>query len=191
TGLLSYMARAMYQYDNRYLITATVRSDGSSRLAPGYKWVTYPAVSVGWNIANESFMDNVDFIEQLKLRAGYGETSNQAIGAYSTQGRLQPRDYNFGSTFATGYYVSTLPNPTLGWEFSETYNYGLDFGLFKNRLSGTVEYYITKTNDILYNQGLPIVSGVNNVTSNIGATENKGLEIALNGVIIDNPDGLS
>jgi TonB-dependent starch-binding outer membrane protein SusC len=191
TGLLSYMARAMYQYDNRYLITATVRSDGSSRLAEGYKWVTYPALSVGWNIHNESFMKNVGFIDQLKLRAGYGETSNQAIGAYSTQGRLTARDYNFGSTFATGYYVSTLPNPTLGWEFSETYNYGLEFGLFKNRLSGSVEYYTTKTKDILYNLGLPITSGVGGVTSNIGATENKGLEIALNGVIIDNPDGLS
>ncbi|PKQ45565.1 SusC/RagA family TonB-linked outer membrane protein [Confluentibacter flavum] len=191
TGLLSYMARAMYQFDNRYLITATVRSDGSSRLAEGYKWVTYPAVSVGWNVHNESFMQNVGFIDQLKLRVGYGETSNQAIGAYSTQGRLQPRNYNFGSTFATGYYVSTLPNPTLGWEFSETYNYGIDFGMFKNRLSGTVEYYITKTNDILYGLGLPVTSGVNNVTSNIGATENKGLEIALNGIIIDNPDGLT
>jgi TonB-linked SusC/RagA family outer membrane protein len=191
TGLLSYMARVMYQYDNRYLITATVRSDGSSRLAEGYKWVTYPAISLGWNIHNESFMENVGFLDQLKIRAGYGETSNQAIGAYSTQGRLTPRNYNFGSTFATGYYVSTLPNPQLGWEFSETYNYGLDFALFKNRLSGTVEYYTTKTKDILYGLGLPVTSGVNNVTSNIGATENKGLEIALNGIIIDNPDGFT
>ncbi|WP_111308192.1 SusC/RagA family TonB-linked outer membrane protein [Confluentibacter sediminis] len=191
TGLLSYMARAMYQYDNRYMITGTIRSDGSSRLAPGHKWVTYPAVSVGWNIANESFMKNVGFIDQLKLRAGYGQTSNQAINAYSVQGTLQPRDYNFGDTFATGYYVSKLPNPELGWEFSETYNYGLDFGLFKNRLSGTVEYYTTKTNDILYDLGLPITSGVSSVSSNIGATENKGLEITLNGVIIDNPDGFS
>lgn len=191
TGLLSYMGRVLYQYDNRYLFTATLRSDGSSRLAPGHKWVTYPAISVGWNIGNETFMESVDFVNSLKLRAGYGETSNQAVSPYSTQGRLTERDYNFGSTFATGYFVSQLPNPTLGWEFSETYNYGLDFGLFNNRLSGTMEYYVTKTKDILYGLGLPATSGVSNVTSNIGATENKGFEISLNGIIIDNPDGFT
>ena len=191
TGLLSYMARAMYQYDNRYLITATVRADGSSRLAPGNKWVTYPAVSVGWNIANESFMDNVDFVDQLKLRVGYGETSNQAISPFRTLGELGTRDYNFGSTFQTGYYVTRLPNAQLGWEYSNTYNYGLDFGLFQNRLSGSVEYYITKTNDILYDLPLPATSGVSNLTSNIGKTENRGLEVALNATILDNPDGFT
>ncbi|MBU3821397.1 TonB-dependent receptor [Flavobacteriaceae bacterium XHP0103] len=190
-GLMSYMGRAMYQYDNRYLITATLRADGSSRLAKGNEWVTYPAVSVGWNIGNEAFMDNADFVDLLKLRVGYGETSNQAIGTYSTLGRLGTRDYNFGSTFQTGYYVTGLPNPELGWEFSETYNYGLDFGLFNNRLSGSVEYYITKTNDILYNLPLPATSGVGSYTANIGKTENKGLEVALNATIIDNPDGFT
>lgn len=191
TGLLSYMARALYQYDNRYMLTATVRSDGSSRLAPGRKWVTYPAVSVGWNIGNEAFMQDVDWVNLFKLRAGYGETSNQAIAPYSVQGRLGQVNYNFGDNFATGYFVNQLPNPNLGWEFSETYNYGLDFGLFNNRFSGSVEYYITKTNDILLGLGLPSTSGVGSVTSNIGNTENKGLEIALNGIIFDNPDGFS
>src|SRR5690606_28872203 len=190
-GLLSYMGRAMYQYDNRYLITATVRADGSSRLAKGYECVTYPALSVGWNIGNESCMDNVNFGDELKLRAGYGETSNQAINPYSTLGSLGTRDYNFGSTFQTGYYVTGLPNPSLGWEFSETYNYGLDFGLFNGRLSGTVEYYITKTNDLLYSLPLPSTSGVGSYTANVGKTENKGLEIALNATIIDNPDGFT
>ncbi|MUP44949.1 TonB-dependent receptor [Gramella sp. BOM4] len=189
TGLLSYMGRILYQYDNRYLLTATLRADGSSRLAPGEKWVTYPAVSVGWNVANEAFMEDVDAINLLKFRAGYGETSNQAIAPYSVQGRLGTVNYNFGSTFATGYFVNQLPNPNLGWEFSETYNFGLDFGLFGNRLSGTFEYYITETNDILYTLGLPSTSGVGNVTSNIGATENKGFELTLDGIIIDNPDG--
>lgn len=191
SGLMSYMARGMYQYDNRYLITATVRSDGSSRLAPGNKWVTYPAVSVGWNIGNESFMNSVDFVDLLKLRAGYGTTSNQAVGEYSTLGSLGTRDYNFGDSFATGYYVTNLPNPSLGWEFSETYNYGLDFALFKNRLTGTVEYYETKTNDILYRLSLPRTAGVGSYVANIGKTENKGIELSLNGVIINNPDGWS
>ena len=189
TGLLSYMGRIMYQYDNRYLLTGTLRADGSSRLAPGKKWVTYPAVSAGWNIGNEAFMDNVDWVNLLKIRAGYGETSNQAIAPYSVQGRLGTVNYNYGGTFATGYYVNQLPNANLGWEFSQTYNYGLDFGLFRNRISGTLEYYITKTNDILYTLGLPATSGVGNVTSNIGKTQNKGFELSLSGTIIDNPDG--
>ncbi len=188
TGLLSYMGRVLYQYDNRYLFTATLRADGSSRLAPGFKWVTFPAISVGWNIANEAFMEDVDFINQLKLRAGYGETANQAIAPYSVQGSLATRDYNFGDTFATGYGVALIPNPQLGWEFSETYNFGLDFALFNSRLSGTVEYYITKTNDVLYTLPLPATSGVSNIRSNIGATENKGIEISLNGTIIETPD---
>ncbi|WP_428741921.1 SusC/RagA family TonB-linked outer membrane protein [Tenacibaculum sp.] len=191
SGLMSYMARAMYQYDNRYMITATMRADGSSRLAPGYKWVTYPAVSVGWNIGNEAFMKDVDFVNLLKLRAGYGQTSNQAIDPYKTLGRLGTRDYNFGSTFATGYYVTELPNNTLGWEYSETYNYGLDFGFLNNRLSGSVEYYVTKTKDLLYNVNLPATAGVPNYLGNIGKTENKGLEISLNATILDNPDGFT
>ncbi|WP_435132312.1 SusC/RagA family TonB-linked outer membrane protein [Formosa sp. A9] len=191
SGLLSLMGRVMYQYDSRYLLTATIRSDGSSRLASGHKWVTYPAVSLGWNIGNEAFMNNVDWVNLIKLRAGYGETSNQAIAPYSTQGRLGVVNYNFGDTFAPGYYVNQLPNPNLGWEFSETYNFGLDFGFFYNRLSGSIEYYLTKTNDILYGLGLPETAGVGSVTSNIGSTENKGLEISLNANIIDNPDGFS
>ncbi|MES1223693.1 MAG: SusC/RagA family TonB-linked outer membrane protein, partial [Bacteroidota bacterium] len=127
SGLKSMMGRVMYSYDNRYMISATVRSDGSSRLAPGHKWHTYPAVSMGWNLANESFMKGITFINSLKLRAGYGETSNQAINPYATLGLLSTRPYNFGPTsYATGYYVSQLPNEDLGWEFSKTWNFGID-----------------------------------------------------------------
>ncbi|MBO9561257.1 MAG: TonB-dependent receptor [Niastella sp.] len=189
-GLQSAMGRVMYSYDNRYMISATVRSDASSRLAPGRQWHTYPAVSVGWNISNESFMQNVPVINNLKLRAGFGQTSNQAVGVYSTLGQLATRPYNFGpSSYSIGYYVSQLPNASLGWEYSKTWNFGLDFSLLKNRLSGTIEYYITKTEDILLGLGLPPTSGVSSITSNIGATQNKGIELALNGVILDNHNG--
>lgn len=189
-GLMSYMGRVMYSYDNRYMISATVRSDASSRLAEGHKWHTYPAVSVGWNIGKESFMKNISFINSLKLRAGYGETSNQAIAPYATLGLLSTRPYNFGpSSYSTGYYVTQLPNVDLGWEFSKTWNFGVDFSLLKNRLSGTIEYYVTKTEDILLGLGLPPTSGVTGFTANIGATENKGFELSLNGVIIDNKNG--
>lgn len=190
TGLLSYMGRVMYEFDNRYFLSATVRSDAASVLAEGHKWHTYPAISVGWNIMEESFMKDVPVIDRLKLRAGYGQTSNQAVGAYSTLGRLSSRNYNFGNTtYATGYYVTQLPNPDLGWEYSETLNLGLDFSLLNNRLNGTIEYYVTDTKDILLSLGLPQTSGVSSYTANIGETQNKGFEISLNGTILDNVNG--
>ena len=190
SGLISYMGRVMYEFSDKYMLSATVRSDASSRLAEGYKWHTYPAVSAGWNISNEPFMQDVSFIDRMKIRAGYGQTSNQAVAAYSTLGRLSSRNYNFGNTtYATGYYVTQLPNPNLGWEYSETWNFGLDFALLKNRLSGTIEYYITNTKDILLGLGLPQTSGVTSYTANIGETQNKGVEFTLNGTILDDVNG--
>ncbi|WP_342330803.1 TonB-dependent receptor [Pedobacter sp. FW305-3-2-15-E-R2A2] len=190
TGLMSYMGRLMYSYDDRYMISATLRSDASSRLAPGHKWHTYPAVSAGWNISNESFMKGVSVIDKLKLRVGYGQTSNQAVNPYQTLGLLSSRPYNFGNTgYATGYYMSRLPSPGLGWEYSETWNYGLDFSILKNRLSGTVEYYVTNTKDILLGINLPSTSGVGGYTANVGQTQNKGLEFNLNAVILENLNG--
>lgn len=192
-GLMSWMGRIMYSYDNRYMISATLRSDASSRLAKGHQWHTYPAVSVGWNVTNESFMSNVNWLNSLKLRAGYGQTSNQSISPYATLGALSTRPYNFGeSNYATGYYVTQLPNPSLGWEYSETWNYGIDFSLFKNRLSGTVEYYTTNTKDLLLGVGLPSTSGVSSYTANVGRTQNKGIEFTVNGTILDGGrDGLT
>ena len=191
SGLMSWMGRAMYSYDNRYMLSVTYRSDASSRLAPGHKWHSYPAVSVGWNIANESFMKDITLINALKLRVGYGETSNQSINPYATLGLLSTRPYNFGTLNATGFYVSQLPNPNLGWEFSKTWNYGLDFSILKNRLSGTVEYYVTNTSDILLSLNLPSTSGVGSYTGNIGATQNKGWEVSLNGLILNNLGGFT
>jgi TonB-linked SusC/RagA family outer membrane protein len=191
SGLMSWMGRVMYSYDNRYMLSVTYRSDASSRLAKGHKWHSYPAVSVGWNIANESFMKNITQINSLKLRVGYGETSNQSINPYATLGLLSTRPYNFGTLNSTGFYVSQLPNPNLGWEFSKTWNFGLDFAILKNRLSGTVEYYITNTSDILLSLNLPSTSGVGSYTGNIGATQNKGWEVSLNGLILDNLGGFT
>lgn len=189
SGLMSWMGRAMYSYDDRYMISATVRSDASSRLAPGYQWHTYPAVSAGWNMKGESFMKDVDFVDLLKLRAGFGQTSNQSVDPYSTLGLLSTRPYNFGADYATGYYVSQLPNKLLGWEFSETMNFGIDFGLLHNRITGSFELYKTNTKDLLLSVGLPATSGVNSFTANVGTTMNRGWELSLNGVIIDNMNG--
>ncbi|WP_293954313.1 MULTISPECIES: SusC/RagA family TonB-linked outer membrane protein [unclassified Sphingobacterium] len=189
SSLMSLMGRAMYTFDNRYMLTMTMRRDGSSRLAPGHKWHTYPAISAGWNVHNEKFMSSVSWVNQLKLRLGYGETSNQAVDPYKTLGLLSTRPYNFDTQFLTGYYMSELPNPILGWEFSKTYNYGLDFGLFKNRLSGTFEYYVQNTDNILLRVGLPPTNGGGSYMANIGKTQNKGFELSLNGAVIDNESG--
>ena len=189
TGLISYMGRIMYTYDDRYMISAAVRSDASSRLAPGHQWHTYPAVSVGWNLHNESFMRNTrGWLDELKLRVGYGETSNQAIAAYATLGQLSTRNYNFGDDYRTGFYASVLPNAELGWEYSQTWNFGVDFSFFKGRLRGTIEHYRVATKDILLNLRLPATSGVNSYTANIGATQNRGIEFTLNGTIIESRD---
>ncbi|MDR2496047.1 MAG: TonB-dependent receptor, partial [Tannerellaceae bacterium] len=127
----------------------------------------------------------------LKLRVGYGETSNQAIAPYKTLGLLSTRPYNFDETFLTGYYISELPNFNLGWEYTTTWNYGLDFSLFKNRLSGTIEYYTQHTKDILLRVSLPSTAGVPSYMANIGETSNKGIELSLNGKIIENLNGWS
>jgi hypothetical protein len=173
----------MYSYDSRYMLSVAFRSDGSSRLAPGHKWHTYPAISAGWNIAKESFMKSISQINLLKLRVGYGETSNQSVAPYKTLGLLNTRPYNFGTIYSMGMYVSELPNPTLGWEYSETWNVGLDFGVLKNRLSGTIEYYIQNTKDVLLSVSLPATSGVGSYMANIGKTQNQGVELSLNGVM--------
>ncbi|VTR27600.1 SusC/RagA family TonB-linked outer membrane protein [Sphingobacterium thalpophilum] len=189
SSLMSFMGRAMYTFDNRYMLTMTMRRDGSSRLAPGHKWHAYPAISAGWNIHNEKFRSAVPWINQLKLRLGYGQTSNQAVDPYKTLGLLSTRPYNFDTQFLTGYYMSELPNPSLGWEFSKTYNYGLDFGLFNNRVSGTMEYYVQNTDNILLRVGLPPTNGGGSYMANIGKTQNKGFELSLNGAVIDNENG--
>lgn len=189
SSLMSWMGRVMYSYDNKYMLSVTLRSDGSSRLAPGHKWHTYPAFSAGWNIKRESFMDNVTWLDNLKLRVGYGQTSNQAVDPYKTLGLLSTRKYNFGNEFSTGNYVTELPNAALGWEYSETWNFGLDFTLFNGRLSGTMEYYVQNTKDLLMGIGLPSTSGVSSYMANIGETQNKGFELSLNGTILENRNG--
>ncbi|MNK70317.1 TonB-dependent Receptor Plug Domain protein [compost metagenome] len=187
-GLKSWMGRVMYEYDGRYMFSATIRGDGSSRLAPGYQWNIYNAFSAGWNIANEDFLKDSQYVNNLKLRFGYGGTANQAVSPYTTLGQLQTTPYNFGSAYAMGYYVSRLPNPKLGWENSETFNYGLDFGLFNNRVTGTFEYYVTNTKDLLLDVSLPATSGADRTLSNVGSTQNKGFEFSLNGSIINGQD---
>jgi TonB-linked SusC/RagA family outer membrane protein len=188
-GMRSLMARLIYDYDSRYMFLGSYRRDGSSRLAEGHKWIDYFAFSGGWNISKESFMQSYTWLDELKLRAGWGVTSNQAVRPYATQGRLGIRPYNFGDQMATGFYVSETPNPELGWEFSKTWNVGLDFSILNNRLSGTVEWYTGITNDVIQWVNLPSSGGVGGYYANIGKVKNTGIELSLNGTILDNVNG--
>lgn len=189
SGLISYMGRIMYSYDSKYMISAAIRSDGSSRLAKGHNWHTYPAVSLGWNVRNESFMESLDWLDQLKVRLGYGETSNQSVEPYKTLGLLATQPYNYGGETITGYRVSELPNPGLGWEYSTTWNFGLDMAFFRNRLNVTAEYYSMETHGVLLAVSLPNSTGVSTVMDNVGKTQNKGFEMSVDGTIIDNKNG--
>ena len=185
-GLVSYMGRVNYSFKDKYLLTLTVRRDGSSRLAPGHQFFNYPAAAVAWNIKRENFMSGIEPISALKLRVGVGRTSNQAIAPYASLGSLTKVPYNFGpSAGSFGYAVTLLPNPQLAWEFTTTTNIGLDFGLFTNRISGSLEFYKSLTEAILQPRSLPPTSGVTTVTQNIGKSENKGIELTLGGVIVE------
>ncbi|MCX6319016.1 MAG: TonB-dependent receptor [Bacteroidetes bacterium] len=198
-ALESYMARVNYSFDDRFLATLTYRVDGSSRLAPGNKYHEYPAASFGWNIMREKFMEKMNFIDILKLRVGFGQTSNQSVNPYTSLGLVSPYNYNgysspsvpggtirynFGpSTIVTGYNLVTLPNPNLDWEYTSTTNVGLDFSFLKSRITGSVEWYTSHTNKILYGIALPPTSGVvGSYTTNIGEMENKGFEFSLSTV---------
>ncbi len=189
TGLLSYMFRANYGYDNRYAVTVTGRRDGASVLATGHKWHTYPAAAFAWNVSNEEFAKDWSWLDMMKLRFGYGQTANQSVGAYSTLGSLTQNKYNFGDNYSYGYYVSSLANSSLGWEHTDTYNLGLDFSVLNSRLSGSIEYYTQNTKDLLLNKSLPSTSGVpGNVMVNLGETENWGMEFSLSGKLIETKD---
>ncbi|HRJ30074.1 MAG TPA: TonB-dependent receptor [Cyclobacteriaceae bacterium] len=189
-GLLSYMGRVNYAFKDRYLFTATFRRDGSSRLAT--KWNNYPAFAVAWNAINEPFIQDVNFLSNLKVRVGYGQTSNQSVAPYTTLGGVVntvgiaggtvPLRYNYGPTQVSGYIAARIPDKTLDWEYTNTLNIGLDFGLFEDRLTGSIDWYDAQTTNLLFNLRLPISSGYEQeFQTNIGGMENKGVEIVLSG----------
>ena len=183
--ILSYMGRINYSFTDRYLLTLTMRSDGSSRLAPGNKYHVFPSAAAAWNISKESFFQNVNVLSNLKLRASYGNVGNTAINPYQTLGSLSSIVYNYGSTTTTGAYLSSAANDLLTWENTATTNIGLDFGLLHNRVSGSVEVYKQSTSSLLLPQTLPITSGIPNaIVRNIGKTENKGIEVHISTVNI-------
>ncbi|GHU55248.1 SusC/RagA family TonB-linked outer membrane protein [Bacteroidia bacterium] len=190
--MTSFMLRANYAYDDRYLIALTGRFDGSSVLAPGHQWHFYKAISLGWNMYREGFLSDIDWLNNLKIRGGYGETSNEAVSPYSTIAVLTPNYYNYDNVNANGYYTANIGNKELGWEYTDAFSAGIDFGVFDNRLTGSVDLYLQHTNDLLLNQVLPYSSGIlTPFMTNVGKTENKGMEITLHTVNVQNAKGFS
>ncbi len=179
-GLMSYMARVNYRFMDRYLLTVTGRYDGSSRLAEGQKWGFFPSVALGWRISDEPFLANSDLFSDLRIRVSYGRTGNTAIDPYETRGGLSRTTYSFAGSSGFGFRPTSLANPDLRWETSSTFNIGLDFGFWGDRVAGSFELYQTDTSDLLLERVIPITSGFNSVLENIGDTRNRGFEFNLN-----------
>jgi len=184
-NLLSYAARLFYGYKSKYLITLSFRADGASQFSPDHKWGYFPSAAVAWNLAEENFLKQSNFISNLKIRVSYGVSGNQGIAPYQTQGSLSRTTYAWDESPAYGYRSSTLSNPDLKWESTETYNIGLDFGLWGGRINGNLEVYNTNTFDLIMLRLLPINTGYNQVLENVGSTNNKGVELGLNSINMD------
>ena len=178
TNLMSYLARANYVYKDKYFLTASIRLDGSSKLAEGNKWGSFPSVAVAWRVSEEEFMKSLSWLSNLKLRLSYGQTGNDNVSAYQTQGSISgAKYYTFGSNESIGYVPNNLRNLDLGWERTTEYNVGIDFGLLNNRISGSVEYYNRLTEDLIMNKTVPVTTGYSSVKANVGSVRNEGFEV--------------
>jgi len=182
--LLSSYLRLNYRYDNRYLLTFTGRADGSSRFAKNDKWGIFSSGAVAWRISEESFMDDVDAVSNLKLRASLGVTGSQAIPAYGSLARVAPADYLAGDTPVGGVAPSTLGNVNLTWESTTQFDVGLDLSLFQDRLGLTADYYNKRTDDLLQSLPVPRSSGFATSIQNVGSIRNRGYEAQLRGDIL-------
>jgi len=170
------MARASYTFNHKYSVTGTVRRDGYSAFSKNKKWGVFPSVGLNWNISKESFMDNIDPVENLALRISYGKNGNQSISAYETLARISYDTYfyNGDDSYTITQYISSLANNDLGWESTTGLNFGLDFNLLKHRINGSIDAYNTTTNDLMFDLSLPAISGITSITSNIGEIKNGG-----------------
>jgi len=186
--ILSYMGRVNYGFDSRFLFTLTMRADGSSVFAPGHKWGFFPSAAFAYNMINESYLKNISYISNLKLRLSYGRTGNTAVGSYQTLANLGGTNYDFGGVPAYGFYPNSLPNSTLKWETTEAFNLGLDFGFLNDRITGSFETYRSRTFDLLLPFNLPNSTGFGSVITNIGSTRNTGFETTISSRNIVNQD---
>lgn len=191
SSLLSWFGRVNYKLLNRYLLTATLRADGSSVLAEGNKWAAFPSVAAAWVISEESFMSGAP-VDLLKLRLSWGKAGNSAVDPYMTKTRLGSTlvPYTFGSTLYNGMLPAVLGNPEVTWEITSTYDAGIDLSLWKERLALVLDVYYSRTSDLLLYKGLPATSVYPQVLANVGETENIGFEASVNARILETRDFL-
>lgn len=188
-GLLSYMSRLEYSYNSKYLLTATMRRDGSSKFQEKNRWSNFPSIGLGWKLSEESFIKNLGLFSNLKLRAGWGVTGNQAIGPYSTLGLMNPVNYSYGTTNAyLGYTLGNPATPDVKWETSRQTDIGFDMGLLDDRLTITADYYNKNTSDLLLFTNIPNYSGGGSFLKNIGEVNNKGFEFSVDYTAIQTKD---
>lgn len=178
--LLSFFARGNYNYDNRYLFTATVRADGSTVFSKKNKWGYFPSFSAAWRVSEEAFMKNVRWISNLKVRLGWGTVGNDRISNYLSMDLYSSSKYGVGNNTVTVLTPKQLKNSNLKWEGSTTTNFGIDLGLFDNRLNVTADLFVKNTKDLLLEQSLAHVTGFGSQMQNIGKIQNKGIELSLN-----------
>lgn len=187
--LNGFLGRVNYDYKNRYLLTASFRYDGTSRFSDNNKYAFFPSVALAWRLSEEPFIKKVEQISDLKLRVGYGQLGNQGIGNYATINTLiAGGSAVFGNQLYQGVVQSRLPNADLKWETTAETNLGIDFGLFNNRITGSVDYFIRDTKDQLFNKPLPSSIGFSSMKVNAGKVRNSGVDLMVNTVNIDNKD---
>lgn len=181
--LMSYFARLNYDYKSRYYLTVTGRYDGSSKLAPDYRWAFFPSAALGWRISDEAFLKNVEAISNLKLRLSYGISgSDRAVSPYQSAQNIGIGKYVFGDRGVATSYIGGFENKTLSWEKTKEVNVGLDFAFFNGRINGTIDWYDRRTVDIIMNRRLPNTNGYGSIRDNVGEVMNRGIEISLNTV---------
>lgn len=184
----SYLGRLVYSYNNKYLLTTSLRADGSSKFGKNNKWGYFPSVALGWIVSEERFLQNLDALNLLKFRFSYGVTGNNQIPEYRSLSSLATEKYIFNNTLYSGMVPSSISNADLKWETTTQYNSGVDMGFYNNRISLTLEYYYKKTTDLLLEVQLPTTSGFSTAIKNVGSISNRGLELTLNTVNFDRSD---
>lgn len=186
--LLSFFARGNYNYDNRYLLTATIRADGSTVFSNKNKWGYFPSFSAAWRVSEEAFMKDVRWISNLKVRLGWGTVGNDRISNYLSMDLYSSNKYGVGNNTVTVLTPKQLKNSNLKWEGSTTTNFGIDLGLFDNRLNVIADFFVKNTKDLLLEQSLAHVTGFGSQMQNIGKIQNKGIELSLNSTNIQTKD---
>jgi TonB-dependent starch-binding outer membrane protein SusC len=195
--LMSYMGRFNYGFDDRYLVTVSGRWDGASQLSNGHKWAFFPSAALAWRVDQEAWMKDLTWVNQLKVRLGVGTTGNSAIDPYQTKGGVVSLFYPYGTSATSGYVPSeslidggslAMANQNLGWEKTTQYNLGIDYSLFKGRISGIIDVYKSNTSDLLMQMSIPALTGYTTTYANVGKTKNIGFDFTLNTVNVQTKD---